>query len=539
MSDRSRRLALISVSDKDGLIGFARTLIEHGYELVSTGGTHRAIRDAGLAVTAIDAVTGFPEMMDGRVKTLHPKVHGGILALRDDEKHAASMREHSIAPIDIVCVNLYPFEQTVARQGVTEPEAIEQIDIGGPSMVRSAAKNFRHVAIVTDPKQYGSVAEDLDRNNGSTSVELRRALAVSAFERTSTYDNAIFRYLSGNEPADEVADRFPSVLEDRFTLNQTLRYGENPHQRAAVYAAQGDASGPDLVRARQLSGKDLSYNNLNDCAGALAVTRDLSAAFPDRVGASVIKHTNPCGVAVATDARHAIELALAGDPLAAYGGILSVNATIDADAASWLAANATFFEVIAAPAFEKDAAAALGDRWKNVRLLELGANREQRGSVRTVRSVPGGVLVQDADDAITMPQDWKHVAGPSLDEAEADAALLVWLACKHLTSNAIAIGGFDAALGGVRLFGGGAGQMDRVASCELAIRKAGDLSKIRTPIAASDAFFPFADGPEKLIDSGVKALVHPGGSKRDSDTIELCTARGVTCLITGTRHFRH
>ena len=536
MPDRSRRLALISVSDKDGLVDFARTLIDHGYELVSTGGTHRTIRDAGLAVTAIDEVTGFPEMMDGRVKTLHPKVHGGILALRENAEHAASMRDHSIAPIDIVCVNLYPFAQTVARDGVTEPEAIEQIDIGGPSMVRSAAKNFKHVAIVTDPKQYASVAEDLQKNDGSTSIGLRRRLAVSAFERTSTYDAAIFEYLSG---ASEDADAdFPGVLADRFTLKQTLRYGENPHQRGAVYSAAGHDGGPDLVNARQLSGKELSFNNLNDCAGALAVTRDLGIAFADRVGAAVIKHTNPCGVAIASDARHAVELALAGDPLAAYGGILSVNAPIATEAASWLAANATFFEVIAAPAFEPDAAAALGERWKNVRLLELGESGAA-GAALTTRSIPGGLLVQDADHTITLPADWQHAAGPALDAGEADAALTVWLACKHLTSNAIAIGGFDPALDGVRLFGGGAGQMDRVASCELAIRKAGDPSRMRLPIAASDAFFPFADGPERLIDAGVKVLVHPGGSKRDADTIALCNERGVTCLLTGTRHFRH
>lgn len=538
MPDRSRRLALISVSDKDGLIDFARTLIEHGYELVSTGGTHRAIREEGLSVTAIDEITGFPEMMDGRVKTLHPKVHGGILALRDNAEHVASMLEHAIAPIDLVCVNLYPFEQTIVRDGVSEAEAIEQIDIGGPSMVRSAAKNFRYVAIVTDPKQYDAVAEDLKKTDGSTSLAMRRRLAVSAFERTSTYDDAIFRYLSSEETEANASD-FPGALANRYTLKQTLRYGENPHQRGAVYASAGGALGPDLVNARQLAGKELSYNNLNDCAGALAVTHDLWRAFPDRVGASVIKHTNPCGVAIASDARHAIELALAGDPLAAYGGILSVNTTIDSEAASWLAANATFFEVIAAPAFEPDASALLGERWKNVRLLELGETGAKSGSSMRVRSVPGGLLVQDADDAIAMPQNWEHVAGPALDPSELDAALVVWLACKHLTSNAIAIGGFDTSRDGVRLFGGGAGQMDRVASCELAIRKAGDLSKIRLPIGASDAFFPFADGPQKLIDAGVKVLVHPGGSKRDSDTIALCNDRGVTCLLTGTRHFRH
>ena len=476
MSAPARRLALISVSDKTGLVDFARTLISHGFELVSTGGTHRALQEAGLAVTAIDQLTGFPEMMDGRVKTLHPKVHGGILARRDLADHVASMNEHDIAPIDLVCVNLYPFEQTVARAGVTEPEAIEQIDIGGPSMVRSAAKNFASVAIVTDPSQYESVADDLKANGGQTSLAMRRTLAVAAFERTSTYDRAIFNYLSGSDTSenrDPSQNAFPNTMELRYSLKQKLRYGENPHQRGAVYASTQASETIDLVNARQLAGKELSYNNLNDAAGALAVTHDLSLAFPKQVGASVIKHTNPCGVAVATDTVKAIELAFTGDPLAAYGGILSVNAPMDEGAASWLTEHASFFEVILAPSYEGNSASILSQRWKNVRLLELHSGGTSPAPAR-VKSIPGGLLVQDTDAAVPDPATWTHAAGPKADERTLQAAALVWLACKHLTSNAIAIGGMDRERSGIRLFGGGAGQMDRVASCELAIRKAGE-----------------------------------------------------------------
>ncbi len=536
MSNPSPRLALISVSDKAGLLDFARSLVRHGFTLVSTGGTHRVLSEAGLPVTPIDEVTGFPEMMDGRVKTLHPKVHGGILALREDAEHAASMREHGIAPIDLVCVNLYPFEQTVAKDGVTEEEAIEQIDIGGPSMVRSAAKNFRHVAIVTDPSQYERVSNDLDANGGSISSETRRALALAAFERTSSYDAAIHRYLSGEGTG---AAEFPRTLSPRYTLRSELRYGENPHQRAAVYADAASADRIDLVNAEQLAGKELSYNNLNDAAAAVGVTTDLALTFDGMVGASVVKHTNPCGVAVAESARQAIELAYAGDPLAAYGGILSINAPMDEQSAVWLTEHASFFEVIVANGFAPEAASVLSDRWKNVRLLSAKPSTGQCRSALRIRSVPGGALVQSADDALPDAKSWQHAAGPKPTAEVLREASVVWLACKHLTSNAIAIGGWDAGMDGVRLFGGGAGQMDRVASCELAVRKAGDLSRIRTPIAASDAFFPFSDGPQILIDAGVRVLVHPGGSKRDQETVDLCEANGVTCLLTGVRHFRH
>lgn len=534
MAPDTRRLALISVSDKSGLVDFATALKRHGFELVSTGGTYRALSDAGLAVTPIDELTGFPEMMDGRVKTLHPNVHGGILALRENPEHARSMLEYGIFPIDLVCVNLYPFEQTVAREGVTEAEAIEQIDIGGPSMVRSAAKNFRHVAIVTDPIQYAEVADDLDRHGGQTSIELRRRLATAAFERTSAYDAAICSHLMG-DPQEEI---FPRVFTKRYVLRSELRYGENPHQCAAVYAETNCSGGVSLVDASQLAGKELSYNNLNDAAGALAVSLDLAEAFPDKVGAAIVKHTNPCGVAVAKSAMQAIQLALAGDPMAAYGGILSLNHAIDRASVEWLTANATFFEVIIAPAYDEGTAGILSERWKNVRILRL-PEISGRDTTHRLRSIPGGVLVQSPDHELTPPERWSHAAGPPLAASELHAAMLVWLACKHLTSNAIAIGGHDPQLGGARLLGGGAGQMDRVASCELAIRKAGDLSRIAVPIAASDAFFPFADGPERLIDAGIKVLVHPGGSKRDADTIGLCEQRGVTCLLTGTRHFRH
>jgi len=535
MASSSRRLALISVSDKTGLLDFAKALLAHGYELVSTGGTHKALAAAGIEVMAVEQLTGFPEMMDGRVKTLHPRVHGGILALRDDPRHVASMNEHEIERIDLVCVNLYPFEATIANAQTTEPEAIEQIDIGGPSMVRSAAKNFAHVAIVTDPSQYKAVAADLDANGGESSHDLRRRLAVAAFERTSSYDTAIHNYLARADAPED----FPPVLRERYTLRSRLRYGENPHQHAAVYSASGAADAIDLVNARQLAGKELSYNNLNDAAAAMSVTWDLSSTFRDQVGAAVVKHTNPCGVAVASSTQRAVELAFAGDPLAAYGGILSIGSAMDAESAQWLCEHASFFEVIVALGFEAGAAELLSDRWKHVRLLDASGAAAGTGGALRIRSIPGGVLVQSPDDALPDTNAWQHTAGPKPTGEVLDQASLIWLASKHLTSNAIAIGGFDEQLEGVRLFGGGAGQMDRVASCELAIRKAGDLSRIRVPIAASDAFFPFADGPEKLTAAGVRVLVHPGGSKRDQDTIDLCNKHGVTCLTTGIRHFRH
>ncbi len=523
------RRALLSVSDKRGVVELARSLAALGVELISTGGTARALTEAGLKVTPIDEVTGFPEMMDGRVKTLHPKVHGGLLAVRDEKSHTDAMNAHGIEGIDLLCVNLYPFEKTIARDGVTRDEAVEQIDIGGPAMVRSAAKNHEWVAVLTDPDQYGRVTEELAKHNGQTSRALRRDLSAAAFARTSAYDAAIASFLSRGE-----AERFPRIMSVSMPIQNELRYGENPHQHASVYR---DASfaGANVVGAEQLHGKELSYNNLNDAAAALELVRDLAAQEPARAAACVIKHANPCGASVAGDARIACNLAMAGDPIAAFGGILALSREMDDASAERLCEQGVFLEVILAPSFSRAALERLRDRWANVRLLAVGAIERAAAGALQMKTIPGGMLVQERDAALADVARWTHAAGPAPDDATLRAAGAVWVMGKHLASNAIVIGGVDD--GGVRMFGAGAGQMDRVGACRVAVSKAGKAA--RGAIAASDAFFPFADGPEVLIGAGVGVIVHPGGSKRDAETFDLCDKSGVTCLTTGIRHFRH
>ncbi|MFI4898134.1 MAG: bifunctional phosphoribosylaminoimidazolecarboxamide formyltransferase/IMP cyclohydrolase [Phycisphaerales bacterium JB059] len=527
------RRALLSVSDKTDLVPFARALIAAGAEIISTGGTAKALTDAGISVRAIDDLTGFPEMMDGRVKTLHPNVHAGLLALRDNPEHVASMNQHGIEPIDLVCVNLYPFESTITRAGVTQREAIEQIDIGGPSMIRSAAKNAAWVTVVTSPTQYDRVVSDLSANAGSTSLELRRSLASAAFARTSEYDAAISAYLARTGPV-----AFPPTLRSTHTKVDDLRYGENPHQRAALYR-DPTSVGPSIVNARVRAAKQLSYNNILDASAALELVKALARLDPDRAGACVVKHTNPCGVALADSPPLAVTQAVAGDPLAAYGGILAINRELDAPLAATIAESGSFFEVVIAPEIHEDAAATLEARWKNIRLLSVGDNDPSNARKLETRSIPGGVLVQERDIRSPDPETWTLAAGPTPDASTLrDAAALV-CAVRALSSNAIAIGGRTDA-NALRLFGAGAGQMDRVASCRHAIEKARQaLADCPAPIAASDAFFPFPDGPQALIEAGVKTIIHPGGSKRDQETFELCEQHAVTCLITGVRHFRH
>lgn len=530
MSDLVRiRRALLSVSDKSDLIPFARSLLSHGVELVSTGGTARALTEAGLTVTHIEQLTGFPEMLDGRVKTLHPMVHGGILALRDKPEHTKAMNDHGIEPIDLVCVNLYPFEQTVANPEATTEQAVENIDIGGPSMIRSAAKNAAWVTVVTSPTQYDRVVRELDASMGSTTRELRAQLAAAAFSRTSAYDAAISAYFHRSAPI-----AFPPTLRLTFNRVDTLRYGENPHQSASLYADPA-STGPSIVRAEQLGGKQLSYNNILDASAALELVKALRAADPDKVGACVVKHTNPCGASISGSTAEAIKLAIAGDPLAAYGGIMAVNQSISAADAETIAQGGSFFEVVVAPGFEPEAAALLNERWKNVRLLAVGDREGSHNRKLDYRSVPGGMLVQDRDSRAILPVHWSHRAGPKPSAEDLEAGAFLCACARALSSNAVVIGGFEG--NGVRMFGAGAGQMDRVASCRIAISKAGALAK--GAIAAGDAFFPFADGPELLIDAGVRMIIHPGGSKRDDDTFAICESRGVTCLTTGERHFRH
>lgn len=523
------RRALLSVSDKSGLVEFARALAQAGAELVSTGGTAKALSDAGLPVTPVDALTGFPEMMGGRVKTLHPKVHGGLLAVRDNPDHTASMTQHGIGAIDLLCVSLYPFEATIAREGVTDAEAIEQIDIGGPAMIRSGAKNHASVAVVTDPGQYAAVLQEIAE--GGTTFERRRTLAQAAFERTAAYDAAISAYF-----AAQAGQEFPDRVTVAVKKSNDLRYGENPHQPASVYVDTA-YNGPSVLHARQLAGKPLSYNNLNDASAALELALAIVRTNPAEVGASVVKHTNPCGAARAGTAVEACRLALAGDPMAAFGGILACSAPIDSATADLIASEGSFFEVVIAPTFDDDAVRALEARWKNCRLLAVGETSAP-ASVRELRPLPGGMLVQRRDTDVPNPSAWAHAAGPAPSGEQLAAAGVLECIGRALSSNAVCLGGVDPVQrAGARLFGAGAGQMDRVASCHLAIEKAGELAE--GSIAYSDAFFPFPDGPTLLADAGVSMIVHPGGSKRDQETFDLCNDRGISVMTTGLRHFRH
>ncbi len=513
--------ALLSVSDKTDLIPFARALESRGIEIISTGGTAKAIREAGIKVTAIGDVTGFPEIMDGRVKTLHPRVHGALLARRDVASHVDAMNEHGIDPIDLVCVNLYPFEQTVARSDeVTHDEIIEQIDIGGPSMIRSAAKNHEFVTIVTSPSQYDKIVNELAAHDGGTSLRLRRTFAAAAFSRTAEYDATISAWMNRAS-----VDRTPDQLRINYTKVLDLRYGENPHQDAALYR-DPTSLGPTVVNAKRLHGKEMSYNNYNDGAAALAMVREFSQA-----GVCVVKHTNPCGAAMADTLVEAFDKAYAGDPMAAYGGILACNRELDATTATHIAEGQKFFEVIIAPSFADDALPILQNRWKNVRILAVGTHKTSPYAKLEYRSLPGGMLLQHQDLRSAETSQWKHAAGPEPTPIQLEDAGITWLVCKHLKSNAIAIGGDQ------RLYGAGAGQMDRVASAKMAIDKAG--TNATGAIACSDAFFPFPDGPQLLIDAGIKMIVHPGGSKRDADTFAICDEHDVTCMLTGNRHFRH
>ena len=537
--------ALLSVSDKSGLVEFAQALAANGVEIVSTGGTAKALMAAGIAVVAIEKLTGFPEMMDGRVKTLHPRVHGGLLGRRDVPEHVAAMKEHGIVPIDLVCVSLYPFGNTIAKAGVTEEEAIEQIDIGGPAMIRSASKNYEFVTVVTSPDQYARVVADIAANHGATTPTLRKQLAAEAFDHTAKYDTMIAAWMArveANIGANIGANELPDTIQVALTRKAKLRYGENPHQYAALYRDMAQQDG-GIVDAHTVEGKPLSYNNILDAAAAFELVKDLVALTTrgaNGVAACVVKHTNPCGAAIGANAADAFDKAYAGDPLAAYGGIVAISARLSAADATNIAKPDRFLEVVVAESFEPEAVAILAARWKNVRLLAVGSMRRAPTNALQLRSVPGGVLVQERDGAVDAATEFKLTAGPAPSDAlKRDAEFLAVIA-KHLKSNAVCVGAQQT------LWGAGAGQMDRVASCKHAIEKA--QLKLQAAIAhpttivvtaASDAFFPFDDGPRLLIDAGVKCLVHPGGSKRDGDTETLCKNRGVTLLVTGTRHFRH
>lgn len=532
------RRALLSVSDKNDLVPFAEALRARGVTIISTGGTAKALSAAGVPVVLVESVTGFPEGLDGRVKTLHPGVHAGLLAIRENPEHMAFLAKHRIEPIDLVCINLYPFQQTVTDPTVTLDAAIENIDVGGPAMLRAAAKNYRSVTVVTSPKHYDRVISDMDEKAGSTSLELRAELAAAAFARTAEYDAAISSFLSRRSPTV-----FPQVLDLRYTKVDQLRYGENPHQEAALYRDPA-STGPSVVNATQLAGKQLSFNNLNDAAAALEAVKGLtrleSSLSAPRAAAVVVKHTNPCGGAVGPSLVSAIDRAIAGDPVAAYGGILAVNRTLDEDAAKLIADPKHFLEVIVAPGFTPGAVELLKSRWSSVRLLAVGEKLPSAARKLDYRSIAGGMLVQDRDSRLSDTSTWEHKAGPAPTTQHLHAAAILDTLCRWVTSNAIVVGGIDGQT--VRLFGVGSGQVDRVTACRLAVEKAGGTARsagASGSIAVGDAFFPFPDGPKILIDAGVKLIVHPGGSKRDQETLDLCMQHGVTVMHTGVRHFRH
>jgi phosphoribosylaminoimidazolecarboxamide formyltransferase/IMP cyclohydrolase len=525
------RRALLSVSDKAGVVDFARGLEELGVELVSTGGTARELAGAGIAVREIEDFTGFPEMMDGRVKTLHPRLYAGLLALRDDEEHLRAAAGQEIEQVDLVCVNLYPFEQTVARGDASEREIVENIDIGGPTMIRAAAKNGPFAAVVVDPADYEGVLAELRESDGRLSLQTRRRLTTKAFACTARYDAAIASWF-----ASRTYEGFPPTWNEAFEKVSELRYGENPHQQAAFYARVG-APTHLLDGVRQLHGKELSFNNLLDLSSARELVEDLDGA-----ACAIVKHNNPCGCAIGADARHAYERAFACDPQSAYGGVIALNRRVDRAAAEQLAKQ--FIEVLLAPGFDEDALALLGEK-KNVRLLELAhwpaSSREREG-----KPVIGGQLVQTRDAVSETREQMRVLTARQPSEQEWRAMLFAWRVCRHVRSNAIVIAAAeqgsesDAAPGGATI-GIGAGQMSRVDAVRIAVEKAQEFQPglLAGAALASDAFFPFADGPQLAIDAGVSAIIQPGGSVRDEDVVAAADHAGIAMVATGVRHFRH
>ena len=530
MTDHLRRVsrALMSVSNKSGLVELARALADRGVELVSTGGTRKALADAGLPVLDVSDLTGFPEMMDGRVKTLHPKVHGGLLAVRDSEDHAASMAAHGIRPIDLLVVNLYPFEAAAAK-GADFTTCIENIDIGGPAMIRAAAKNHADVAVVVDASDYPLVLAELAQHDGATTLALRRKLAAKAYARTGSYDAAISNWF-----AHELADPAPAFRAIGGSLIEPMRYGENPHQSAAFYRTPDPR--PGVASARQLQGKQLSYNNINDTDAAFECIAEFD---PERTAACVIvKHANPCGVAEGASLADAYRRALACDPVSAFGGIVALNRRLDAEAAR--AITEIFTEVIIAPQASDDAVAIVGAK-KNLRLLVTGGLPDPRAPGMIVKSVAGGLLVQSRDNAVVDDMTLKVVTRRAPTNAELADLAFAFRVAKHVKSNTI-VYAKDRATVGI-----GAGQMSRIDAARIAARKAEDaaiaagLSQplTRGSVVASDAFFPFADGLLVAIEAGATAVIQPGGSVRDDEVIKAADEHGIAMVFTGVRHFRH
>jgi len=532
------RRALISVSEKTGVLALAEGLIELGVEIVSTGGTARVLADAGLAVRAIEDFTGFPEMMDGRVKTLHPRLYAGLLAVRNEDSHLQAAAEHEIEPVDLVCVNLYPFEQTVARGDASDAEIVENIDIGGPTMIRAAAKNHAYAAVLVDPADYSAVLEELRESGGRLSMLTRERLAGKAYATTARYDAAISTWF-----AQRAEEDFPDQRAYAYEKQTELRYGENPHQRAAYYALLG-APTHLLAGVTQLHGKELSFNNLLDLSSARELVEDFSEP-----ACAIVKHNNPCGCALGRTAQDAYERAFAGDPVSAYGGVIALNRPVDAACAQALSKQ--FIEVLLAPSFEPEALETLTQK-KNVRLLELPDWPEPAGGLEA-KPVIGGLLVQDRDEVTETVEQMTVMSAKQPTEAEWEDMRFAWQVCRHVRSNAIVIARNGATIGI------GAGQMSRVDAVRIAIEKAqageaaasegdvgggagsqaGGANRLAGAALASDAYFPFADGPQLAIDAGITAIIQPGGSVRDPDVVAAIDAADVAMVSTGVRHFRH
>ena len=514
--------ALLSVSDKDGVVQFARGLAAQGAKLLSTGGTAKLLREAGLAVTEVADYTGFPEMLDGRVKTLHPKIHGGLLGRRDLPEHVSAMQQAGIANIDLVCVNLYPFTTTIARPDCSFEDAIENIDIGGPAMVRSAAKNHAHVAVVTDPADYAALLGEMKSTGGALGSSTRFRLACKAFSHTAAYDGAISNYLTALA-ADGSRDMFPARLNQQFDRVQTLRYGENPHQAAAFYRDLAPAPG-SLAAYRQLQGKELSYNNIADADAAWECVKTFDAP-----ACVIVKHANPCGVAVADSVAGAYDKAFATDPISAFGGIIAVNRELDAAAAQ--AITRQFVEVIIAPRVMPDALPVLAQK-ANIRVLEVPL--EEGANAFDMKRVGGGLLLQTPDTLNVVPAQLKVVTRQQPTPQQLADLMFAWRVAKFVKSNAIVYCGNGQTLGV------GAGQMSRVDSARIALIKAENAGlKLAGSVVASDAFFPFRDGVDVVAAGGARAIIQPGGSVRDDEVIAAADEHGIAMLFTGYRHFRH
>ncbi len=520
--------ALISVSDKTGLEGLVKVLDRFGVEILSTGGTAKMMRELKIPVKEVSDYTGFPEMLDGRVKTLHPKIHGGLLALRNNKEHMNTVKRYDIGLIDMVVVNLYPFEKTVAKPGVKLEEAIEFIDIGGPSMLRSAAKNARSVCVISDPADYKRVIDDMEKNSGGVSEELMVELGIKVFQRTSSYDAAIYEYLKGHKVTTSQShneEGFPAILNLNYKKLQDLRYGENPHQKAAFYKDES-IDEPSVSGAIQLHGKELSFNNIIDLNAALEIVKEF-----DEPSATIIKHTNPCGTATAKTLKQAYVEALDCDRLSAFGSIVGFNKVVDVEVAKTILEEADFVECIIAPSYEAGALALLKGK-KNLRLLEVrNFNAKASRFDKDLKKVVGGILVQDRDVVRLKEADLKVVTKVKPAKEELSSLLFGWIVAKHVKSNAIVL------CQGTKTVGMGAGQMSRVDSVTIACQKAG--SKAKGSTLASDAFFPKEDGIEQAGKAGIKAIIQPGGSIRDEEVIKMADKLGIAMVFTGIRHFKH